>query len=241
MTARTPPEAIVDVRVVLRGANGATGDMLRRHLTALLADAVEYDPKLLAYEIHESYAELAVSSARLHEENQRLRNERLIVDDLTADGLPKADAERLVAVEAGTRATQIEAAPSRKRSPESFGDPLGPAYQRGEIQQVDHDELFVEMTCCGFRYSADHEDSTTEGYTCPLCAPDEERAKLIAKLNTLAAALRFVEFNCPDYNAPDPDANRFCPGCGNGRTRGHMDGCLLRAALGAAPSEETPT
>lgn len=67
--------------------------------------------------------------------------------------------------------------PATRRPPEPFGDPTGPEYQRGEIHQVDPDELYVEMACCGFRYSADHEDSTTEGYTCPLCVPAQPPAR----------------------------------------------------------------
>ena len=60
---------------------------------------------------------------------------------------------------------------ARASAPEPFGHIEDPAWQRGEIHRANPNELYVEMACCGFRYSADHEDSTTEGYSCPLCAP----------------------------------------------------------------------
>ncbi len=57
-------------------------------------------------------------------------------------------------------------------APVAFGDPTGPAWQRGELHDAKLGERYVEMACCGFRFSADHEDADAPGhYSCPMCAP----------------------------------------------------------------------
>ncbi len=57
--------------------------------------------------------------------------------------------------------------------PEAFGEVSDPAYRRGEIHVSAPGERYVEMACCGFRFSADHEDVDRKGYSCPMCAPSE--------------------------------------------------------------------
>lgn len=74
------------------------------------------------------------------------------------------------AVRAAFHVFELRATPPASGPAESVGHVDDPAWQRGEIRPVEPGELYIEMACCGLRYSADHKD-VTGGYSCPLCAP----------------------------------------------------------------------